>query len=90
MLVEIITPEKQLFSGEANAVSLPGSDGNFQILNNHAAIISSLKKGEIKLSLSVLPEISGAIKKVSNTEIAIEINGGMAEFMKNKLVVLAN
>jgi len=45
MKLEVITPEANLFAGEAVSVSLPGVDGFFQVLNNHAPIISTLKAG---------------------------------------------
>ena len=47
MQLEIVSPEKTIFSGEAKSVYLPGSEGHFQVLNNHAPIVSTLKKGEI-------------------------------------------
>lgn len=50
MKLEIITPEASLFKGEATSVTLPGLDGVFQVLNNHAPIISSLKSGEVILN----------------------------------------
>ena len=90
MRVEIITPEKKIFSGEATSVSLPGSDGVFQVLNNHAPIISSLKEGEVKLTLENMQESNGSVRKISSNEIGIDISGGIAEFINNKLVVLAN
>ena len=51
MKLEIITPESNVFSGEAKAVSLPGLDGIFQVLNNHAPVISALKKGSLVVEL---------------------------------------
>jgi len=49
MRVEIITPETVLFQGEAEYVFLPGSSGGLGILNNHAPLISSLKKGSVRV-----------------------------------------
>ena len=49
MTLEIITPEKKLFNGEVISVKLPGSTGEFEVLNNHAPIISTLNKGEIRI-----------------------------------------
>ena len=49
MYLEIVSPEATLFQGEVNAVSVPGSQGSFQVLNNHAAIVSSLTVGEAKI-----------------------------------------
>jgi len=47
MQLDIITADKNLFSGDVDSVTLPGSKGKFQILNGHAALISSLEKGQI-------------------------------------------
>ena len=76
MNLEIITPEKQLFNGEVSSVRLPGKNGEFEILKNHAPIISTLNKGEIRV--------------ISNDSIKkFEINGGVIEMQNNKIIVLA-
>ena len=49
MFLEIISPEKIIYSGEVSSVAVPGVQGEFEMLNNHAAIVSSLKKGYIKI-----------------------------------------
>jgi len=49
MNLEIITPDKTIFKGETDLVQLPGIDGSFEILNNHAALISALSKGVVKI-----------------------------------------
>ena len=77
MNLEIITPEKKLFEGEIRSVSLPGSKGAFTVLHNHAPIISTLNKGQIKIT-----------NKQSETEI-ITIEGGIIEVKKNKIIILA-
>ena len=77
MHLEITTPDKEIFAGEVSLVQLPGIDGSFEILENHAPLISVLKKGRIK--------IIDASKK---TEF-FEINGGVIEVLKNKVLVLA-
>lgn len=92
MKLEVITPEANLFTGEALSVSLPGVDGFFQLLNNHAPIISTLKAGEMKVELAegVNPgNLSDAIKLEGQKTIRIEIKGGVAELFNNKLIVLA-
>ncbi|MBU0486970.1 MAG: ATP synthase F1 subunit epsilon [Bacteroidetes bacterium] len=77
MHLEIVTPDTQIFSGTASLVQLPGIDGSFEILNNHAPLISALKKGKVK----ILDE---------NKELRFfEINGGIIEVLKNKIIVLA-
>jgi F-type H+-transporting ATPase subunit epsilon len=77
MKVEIINPDKTIFSGEASIVQLPGKDGSFEILNNHAPIISVLQKGKVKI-----------IDMDKNTNF-FEINGGVIEVLKNKILILA-
>ena len=77
MTLEIITPEKQLFNGEVNSVKFPGTIGEFEILNNHAPIISTLSEGEIRV-----------ITSENNTE-KFSINGGVIEMQNNKIIVLA-
>jgi len=52
MHLEIITPESNIYSGEAIAVQLPGLDGSFQVLNNHAPVISALTAGKVKIDLA--------------------------------------
>jgi len=77
MLLEIITPDKHIYSGKVKLVKLPGSKGAFEILNNHAPIISSLEKGTIK----VIEE--------NGQELLFEVDGGVAENKDNKIIVLA-
>jgi F-type H+-transporting ATPase subunit epsilon len=76
MQLDILTADKTLFSGEVDSVTLPGSKGQFQVLKNHAALVSSLDKGKIKV-------------KTGREEQFFEINGGVVEVLKNKVVVLA-
>jgi F-type H+-transporting ATPase subunit epsilon len=92
MRIEVITPESNLFSGEAVSVSLPGVDGFFQVLNNHAPIISTLKAGEMKVELSnsvTQESLSSSVKLEGQKTLRIEIKGGVAELLNNKLIVLA-
>ena len=76
MQLEILTPDKTVFSGEVDSVTLPGSGGQFQILKNHAALVSSLEKGNVKV-------------KTNEGEKQFEITGGVVEVLNNKIVVLA-
>lgn len=78
MQLEILTPERVLFTGEVTSVQLPGSGGLFEILNNHAPIVSSLIPGTIK--------VKTADGKTETVEIT---GGGVVEMMGNKIVVLA-
>lgn len=76
MHLEIVTPEKTLFNGEVESVKLPGAGGKFEVLNNHAPLISSLEAGVI------------TVKTGSQTE-SFEVTGGIVEVLQNKIVVLA-
>ena len=75
MIVEILTPDKTLFSGEADMVTLPGANGSFQILKDHAPMIANLSKGTL------------SIKSVEGKQ-QFDVNGGLVEVLKNKVIVL--
>ncbi len=77
MLLEIISPDKKLYSGEADLIQVPGSKGSFEILKNHAPIISTLEKGQIKI---VAPD---------GNKTTFDIDGGVIEAKNNKIIVLA-
>jgi F-type H+-transporting ATPase subunit epsilon len=76
MFLEIITPDKKVFSGEVTSVQVPGTDGQFQILKNHAPIISTLTNGKVK------------IKTAGGTQ-SFDVKGGVVEVLKNNIIVLA-
>jgi len=78
MTIDIITPDKKLFSGEISAVQFPGTNGSFGILNNHAPLIATLKKGEIKLT------------DASKQEQSFAVNGDVVEVLNNNIIVLAD
>jgi F-type H+-transporting ATPase subunit epsilon len=88
MILEIITPEASLFKGEVKSVSLPGLDGVFQVLDNHAPIISSLKNGEL-VFVSNQPIEANEHLVVSGNAVHVQIKGGVAELNNQKLIVLA-
>ncbi len=79
MKLEIITPETTIFSGDVQLVQLPGLDGLFEVLHNHAPMIAALGKGRVKV-------VTSAEK---STEY-FEIKGGVLEVKKNKIIVLAD
>lgn len=95
MQLEIITPEAKVFSGEVEAVQFPGLDGYFQVLRDHAAIISALSKGEVKVNLTSVFEQADDSSDLIKTDksdkkvIRIEIKGGVMEMLNNKVIVLA-
>ena len=73
--LEIISPEKQLFAGEIRIVQLPGTLGSFEIMENHAPIISTLNKGKIKVEetngVVTYFEIESGLIEASNNEIRV-------------------
>jgi len=77
MHLEIITPDKKVFEGEVQSAKLPGSDGSFGVLKNHAPIISTLQKGTVK--------VTDSSQKVQS----FEVSGGVVEVTKNKIILLA-
>jgi len=77
MTLEIITPEKELYNGTVTSVKVPGSAGEFEILNNHASIVSSLINGNIR------------VLNDNQEELNFNIKSGVIEMQKNKIVILA-
>jgi F-type H+-transporting ATPase subunit epsilon len=75
--VEILTPEKKLYSGEANLVKVPGTKGSFEILKKHAPLISTLEKGQIK------------ILDQKNEPVFFDIVSGVIEVHKDVVTILA-
>ena len=76
MTLEILTPEKKLFSGEVYGVQLPGITGSFEVLDKHAPMVSALKAGKLKV-----------LTDKSNTA-SYNIQSGFVEILNNKTIVL--
>ena len=76
MHLEIITPDKKVFEGEVKLIQLPGSKGGFEILKNHAPIISNIEQWTIKIE-----EANGKVQ-------LFEVDGGVIENKANKIIVL--
>ena len=76
MYLEIVTPDQKVFEGEVISATFPGIDGSFQVLNNHAPLLSTLKKGTI-------------VYKDKKDEYDLVVDGGVVEVLNNKVVVLA-
>jgi F-type H+-transporting ATPase subunit epsilon len=93
MILEIVSPEAKLFKGEVTSVTLPGVDGSFQILNHHAAIVSILKEGNIKIvaiSFDFSAETADNFVKINDQTYTLKINSGTIEMKDNKVIVLAD
>jgi F-type H+-transporting ATPase subunit epsilon len=91
MYLEIVTPEASLVSGEVQSVTVPGVNGAFQMLKNHAAIVSLLKKGKVMFAgdLTITEGFEDRFTK-ENGKWIFEINGGAMEMKENKVIVLAD
>ncbi len=93
MFLEIVSPEATLFSGEISSITLPGVNGAFQILNQHAPIVSLLQKGQIKFEgnqLKFTKQNLPKFQKLNDTCYALPINSGTIEMNMNKIIVLAD
>jgi len=77
MHLEIITPEKKVFEGDVTIATFPGSDGSFQVMNDHAPLISLLKDGVV-------------VYKSKEATGQVNITGGVVEVLKNKVILLAD
>ncbi|MFT6845960.1 MAG: F-type H+-transporting ATPase subunit epsilon [Flavobacteriales bacterium] len=77
MKVEIITPDANIFAGEATALQVPGTDGLLGILNGHAPLVSTLAKGKVKVTAE------------NGEDKFFDINGGVVEVLNNKVMILA-
>lgn len=76
MFLEIITPDKKVFSGDVTSVQVPGASGQFQMLKNHAPIISTLINGKVKV-------------KTAKENLTFDVKGGVVEMLNNKITLLA-
>lgn len=77
MKIEIITPDKKVYEGDINSIRVPGRKGSFQVLKDHAPIISTLENGTVII-----------VDQVGN-ELRYEISGGVIEVKQNRIILLA-
>jgi len=78
MNLEILTPEKKVYSGEVYGVQMPGIGGSFEVLDRHAPLVSALKAGRVKV-----------LKDKQNHFAYFDIQGGFVEVLNNKVTLLA-
>ena len=83
MKIEILTPEKKLFSGEAYGVQTPGLTGSFEVLEKHAPLISALQAGTVKVLRDKQQDlarftIQGGFVEVLNNQVTVLVEGGVA------------
>mgnify|MGYP005620743527 FL=1 len=91
MYLEIISPESTIFQGNIMSVLVPGVNGEFEMLNNHAPIISMLKEGFIKIkgNLDLDEEVNSLFEKKEES-YWLKISSGTVEINNNKVIVLIN
>lgn len=77
MLLEIITPDQKVFSGEIKLLQVPGLDGSFEVMNKHAPIISIIGKGVVKVITSI------------DEKKFFDVEGGVVEVKNNNIILLA-
>ena len=76
MNLTVLSPEKEIFTGAVKSVQVPGTDGGFQLLDGHAAIVSSLKAGTIN------------VVKSDGSKLTLEVTGGFVECLNNEVSLL--
>lgn len=91
MYLEIVTPEATLYSGEVDSVAVPGVNGEFEMLKDHAPIVSLLKEGQVKIfgSIQLEEEVEEKFTKIDKG-VSLAINSGTIEMNDNKIIVLAD
>lgn len=74
----VLSPEKEIFSGDVKSVQVPGADGSFQMLDGHAAIVASLQKGTVN------------VVKSNGEKLSFEVTGGFVECLNNEVSLLVS
>ena len=92
MQLEIVSPEKTLLTADVESVIVPGTDGSFQMLDNHAPIVSTLISGTVKISGEIedsnsLPD---SFSVISPKEIHLSVSSGVVEMKENKVIILTD
>ena len=94
MLLEIVSPEGHLFKGEVTSVTVPGVNGEFQMLNHHANIVSILANGTIKVGVADFKANSAFSNKFTKSDkdqkFLLPIKSGTLEMKDNKVIILVD
>jgi F-type H+-transporting ATPase subunit epsilon len=92
MFLEIVTPEASIFQGEVDTVTVPGVVGEFQILNNHAPIVSLLQEGKVRINgnFTLDEAYENQFSNGDNGSKVLEINSGTIEVSDNKIIILVD
>jgi F-type H+-transporting ATPase subunit epsilon len=93
MQLDILTPERKLYSGDVTYVEMPGIDGYFGVMDNHAAMISALKAGKITVDQvkGINPsedDTNNFMAEAKDKRFTFDVKGGVAEIFHNKVIVL--
>ena len=94
MLLEIVSPEGHLYKGDVTSVTVPGIDGEFQILNHHANIVSILANGTIKVGVNDYRTNEGFSPKFTKSDqdqkFLLPVKSGTLEMKDNKVIILVD
>ena len=92
MYLEIVSPEATLFAGEVLSVTVPGINGEFQMLKDHAPIVSLLQEGNVQIegSVSIDEDYESKFTKNADGKTVLAISSGTIEMKDNKVIVLAD
>lgn len=92
MHLEIVSPEATLFSGDVTSVTVPGLNGEFQVLDNHAPIVSLLQEGNVKIGgeISLDEEYASKFIKSNDGKTTLPITSGTMEMKDNRVIVLVD
>ena len=92
MFLEIVTPEASIFQDEVDSVTVPGVTGEFQMLNNHAPIVSLLQAGKVRIqgSFTLDEAYENLFSKGDNNSKVLMINSGTIEMNNNKIIILVD
>ena len=91
MYLEIVTPEATIFKGDVDSVSVPGVNGDFEMLNNHAAIVSILKEGYVKITGNITLDDSNKTQfEQKGKAFWFAIDSGAIEMNANTIIILAD
>jgi len=92
MILEIVTPEATIFNAEVTSVAVPGINGSFQMLNNHAPVVSLLVEGLVRIKgdkIQIDKEYADSFTREGDEHL-LKINSGTIEMNGNKIIILAD
>jgi F-type H+-transporting ATPase subunit epsilon len=95
MKITVLTPDREIFQGNIESIKVPGVDGEFQILNNHAPIVSALEAGKVTIVTATgahryFHEESGEVREeeAAGKKLVYQVSGGFIEVLNNEVSLL--